>query len=128
MSLECPFMHPPSVSQVPPVVPTPKPPADILAPTQPLNPNAPPEKASDGPSPSPEKSRTTKWRHQKARDEGKQYKRRKVLCPKCNERRLATNGHSQYKGHQYCPKDNELPLGVWLDIMRDKYGKDDKKN
>ena len=77
-------------------------------------------------------SRTTTWRRKRKLEEleagavpSKRKYERKIkynLCKFCKQPRTAETGHSQYKGHLFCPaKDGNKDH--WLKEMRDKFGK-----
>uniref|UniRef100_A0A8C4R2N2 Uncharacterized protein n=1 Tax=Eptatretus burgeri TaxID=7764 RepID=A0A8C4R2N2_EPTBU len=61
-------------------------------------------------------SRTTDWRHRKKTGERKE--RKVYTCRVCNKP-ITSPGHTQFRGHRYCPDaPNQIPKEEWLVLRR----------
>ena len=63
----------------------------------------------------PTPPRTTAWRHKREGQEGKNSRTRKAYtCTVC-ERPMTSEGHTQFRGQQYCPlAPGQIPQSEWL--------------
>lgn len=96
-------------NQPPPPAPAIQNPSPFIGPVVFATPSANRQIAPSGPLPSPPSTRRTYIR---TVDRNK--------CSQCHLALKKENGHGQYYGKVYCPKNNTVPLEEWMEEMRRK--------
>lgn len=96
-------------SQPSPQAPVPPHPSPIIVPDVFATPTGSKKIVPSGPLPSPPPTRRAYTRTVE-----------KNKCRQCHLPRIKENGHGQYYGHIYCPKNNSMPLEEWMEEMRRK--------
>ncbi|KAK0156124.1 hypothetical protein N1851_000589 [Merluccius polli] len=96
-------------SQPPPPAPVLSNPSPFIVPVVFVTPTGNKRIVPSGPLPSPPPTRRAYTRTVE-----------KNKCRQCHLPRIKDNGHGQYYGNIYCPKNNRMPLEEWMEEMRRK--------